>query len=134
MTINRRDFLVGSGAASLGLAVPTLVNAQKSNEPIRIGLLTVKTGPLASGGIDMERGIMMYLNERNNMMAGRKVELVVADTGGVPANTKTKVQELVERIRYKCSWVLWLHLKRLLLTTTLRLKRFQPFRLLRLKI
>ncbi len=97
MTINRRDFLVGSGATSLGLAVPTLVNAQKSNEPIRIGLLTVKTGPLASGGIDMERGIMMYLNERNNMMSGRKIELIVADTGGVPANTKTKVQELVER-------------------------------------
>ena len=83
MTINRRDFLVGSGAASLGLAVPTLVNAQKSNEPIRIGLLTVKTGPLASGGLDMERGIMMYLNARTNMMSGRKIDLIVADTGGV---------------------------------------------------
>jgi branched-chain amino acid transport system substrate-binding protein len=31
------------------------------------------------------------------MLAGRKVELVVADTGGNPAGTKTKTQELVER-------------------------------------
>jgi branched-chain amino acid transport system substrate-binding protein len=58
--------------------------------------LTVKTGPLASGGIDMERALLMYLNERNNMIAGQKVQLIVADTGGVPANAKSKVQELVE--------------------------------------
>jgi branched-chain amino acid transport system substrate-binding protein len=31
------------------------------------------------------------------MLAGRKVELVSADTGGNPAGTKTKTQELVER-------------------------------------
>ena len=30
-------------------------------------------------------------------MAGRKVELLVADTGGNPAGAKTKAQELVER-------------------------------------
>ena len=79
MTINRRDFLQGTGAAGLSLAVPSLANAQKSNAPVKVGLLTVKTGPLASGGIDMERGIMMYLNERSNIMAGRKIELIVAE-------------------------------------------------------
>ena len=31
------------------------------------------------------------------MLAGRKVELIVADTGGSPAGAKNKVQELVER-------------------------------------
>ena len=30
-------------------------------------------------------------------MAGRKVEFISADTGGNPAGTKTKAQELVER-------------------------------------
>jgi ABC-type branched-subunit amino acid transport system substrate-binding protein len=64
---------------------------------VRIGLLTVKTGPLAAGGIQMEQGTLRFLKDRNNMMAGRKVELVVADTGGNPAGTKTKTQELVER-------------------------------------
>jgi branched-chain amino acid transport system substrate-binding protein len=62
-----------------------------------VGLVTVKTGPLASGGIDMERGLQQYLRERNSTMAGRKVELIVADTGGVPAQARTKIQELVER-------------------------------------
>ena len=37
------------------------------------------------------------MKDRNYTLAGRKVELVVADTGGNPAGTKTKTQELVER-------------------------------------
>jgi branched-chain amino acid transport system substrate-binding protein len=77
------------------MALPAALHAQ-SGDALRIGLLTVKTGPLASGGIDMERALVMYLAERNNMIAGQKVQLIVADTGGVPANAKSKVQELVE--------------------------------------
>jgi len=59
--------------------------------------MTVKTGPLASGGIDMERALVQYLRERNNMLVGRKVELFVGDSAGVPAQARTKIQELVER-------------------------------------
>jgi branched-chain amino acid transport system substrate-binding protein len=59
--------------------------------------MTVKTGPLASGGIDMERALQQFLKERNSTLAGRKVELIVADSGGVPAQTRTKIQEMVER-------------------------------------
>jgi branched-chain amino acid transport system substrate-binding protein len=66
-------------------------------DPIRIGFLTVRTGPLAAGGKQMEQGIELFLKERNNMIAGRKVELIIADTGGNPAGAKTKTQELVER-------------------------------------
>jgi len=95
MTIKRRTVLAGmlaTGAATL--RVPT-VKAQAA--PFRIGLLTVKTGPLAQGGIQMEQGIATLLKEKNNTLAGRKVELLVADTGGNPAGAKTKAQELVER-------------------------------------
>ncbi len=65
-------------------------------EPIRIGLMAVKTGPLAPGGIQMEQGLNVYLEEHNHRIAGRPVELIVADTGGSPAVAKTKAQELVE--------------------------------------
>jgi len=47
----------------------------------------------------MERALVMYLRERNNTLAGRKVDLYVGDSGGVPAQARTKVQELVERER-----------------------------------
>ena len=59
--------------------------------------MTVKTGPLASGGIDMERALVQYLKEKNYTLAGRKIELFVGDSAGVPAQARTKIQELVER-------------------------------------
>ena len=65
--------------------------------PFKIGLLTVKTGPLAQGGIQMEQGIATFLKEKGNTLAGRKVELLVADTGGNPAGARTKAQEVIER-------------------------------------
>jgi branched-chain amino acid transport system substrate-binding protein len=95
MGINRRRFTQAIGAGLAVSALPARVLAQSG--PIRVGLVTVKTGPLASGGIDMERGLQQFMKERNHTLAGRKVELLVADSGGVPAQARTKIQELVER-------------------------------------
>jgi branched-chain amino acid transport system substrate-binding protein len=97
MRFNRRRFVQAGSALAGMLAAPGLAFSQST--PIRVGLMTVKTGPLASGGIDMERALVMYLRERNNTLAGRKVELFVGDSAGVPAQARTKVQELVERER-----------------------------------
>src|SRR4051794_5612120 len=99
MSITRRRFVKAAGAAAAGSALgfPAIVRGQ--GEPIRIGLLTIKTGALASGGIDMERGLTIFLDEHKSMLGGRKVELSVADSGGVPAQARTKMQELVERSR-----------------------------------
>jgi branched-chain amino acid transport system substrate-binding protein len=73
------------------------ITLASSNEPIRVGFLTIKSGALAAGGIQMEDGLKLFLKEHNNMIAGRKVLLFTADTGGQPAITKTKIQELVEK-------------------------------------
>ena len=93
--MNRRSFLGGTAAALAATTLPLPAFAQ--NKPVKIGLLTVKTGPLAAGGIQMEQGTARFFKDRNNTLAGRKVEVVVGDTGGNPAGTKTKTQELVER-------------------------------------
>ena len=97
MAMQRRKFIKAAGAVAgaSALGFPAIVRSQ--SEPIRLGLLTIKTGALASGGIDMERGITIFLKEKNYTMGGRKVELTVADSGGVPAQARTKMQELVER-------------------------------------
>ena len=100
MRITRRDLM--HAAAVTALAGLSVAKAAEASGPIRVGLLTVKTGPLASGGIDMERALVMYLKERNNELAGRKIDLFVADTAGVPATARTKTQELVERNNVHC--------------------------------
>ncbi len=93
----RRTVLAGSaaGAAAEFVRFPAPAIAQPAS--LKVGLLTVKTGPVAQGGIQMEQGMLTFLKESNYTMGGRKVEFFSADTGGNPAGAKTKAQELVER-------------------------------------
>ena len=95
--VTRRKFMAATaaGAALATFKFPTPAIAQAA--PFKIGLLTIKTGPLAQGGIQMDQGIATFLKHKNNTLSGRKIEFISADTGGNPAGAKTKTQELVER-------------------------------------
>ena len=74
------------------LAMPAL-----AQEPVRVGVLTIRSGPIASCGRQMEDGFQFGLKERGGAIAGRKVQVFFGDSGGLPAQTRTKSQELVER-------------------------------------
>jgi len=100
MTLKRRAVLQGMLGASALVAAPAILRAQTA--PMKIGFLTVKTGPLASGGIQMEQGLTLYLKERNNMLAGRPVQLFTGDSAGAPAVARTKMQEFVEKENIAC--------------------------------
>src|SRR6516225_3518385 len=92
--ISRRT-LLKAGVLMSAYPAPQLL--AQTPEPLKIGFLTVLTGPLAAGGQQQQEGAALFLDERNGMIAGRKVELIAQDTGGNPAQAKTKTQELVER-------------------------------------
>src|SRR3954467_11148200 len=100
MNVRRRTVLRGMLGASALVATPAILRAQGA--PMKIGFLTVKTGPLASGGIQMEQGLTLYLKERNHMLAGRPVQLFTGDSGGAPAGARTKMQEFVEKENIAC--------------------------------
>jgi branched-chain amino acid transport system substrate-binding protein len=93
--LSRRTVLSGAAAAAGVSRFPAPAIAQAA--PIKIGLLTVKVGPLAQGGIQMEQGVLTFLKATDYTIGGRKVDFVSADTAGTPAGAKTKAQELVER-------------------------------------
>jgi branched-chain amino acid transport system substrate-binding protein len=93
--LSRRKFMASSAAAAGAFAFPIPSIAQ--NAPLKVGLLTVKTGPLAAGGVHAEEGVTAFLKDKNFTLSGRKIDLIVADTGGNPAGAKNKAQELVER-------------------------------------
>jgi branched-chain amino acid transport system substrate-binding protein len=97
MRLDRRKVLKGLAGTAVGAGAIRAPAVHAQSAPLKIGLLTVKTGPLAQGGIQMEQGVTVFLKEKNYTMAGRKAELISADTGGNPAGAKTKAQELVER-------------------------------------
>ena len=83
--VSRRKFMAGTAAGAAAAAFNFPMPAIAQAAPFKLGLLTVKTGPLAQGGIQMEQGIAAFLKEKNNTLAGRKIEFVSADTGGNPA-------------------------------------------------
>ena len=68
--------------------------AQKG--PIKVGFLTQMTGGGAAVGKDMSNGFMMSLEEISNQIAGRKVEVILEDTQGDPAQALTRLRKLVE--------------------------------------
>jgi branched-chain amino acid transport system substrate-binding protein len=80
-----------------GVADPESVWAQKG--PIRMGVIAPMTGGAAQIGKDMTNGISMWLDENNQMIAGRKVEVIVEDSQGLPNVALTKLQKLVESDR-----------------------------------
>src|ERR1043166_3389259 len=100
MRSHRRTVLKGLAATAFSVAAPAVLRAQTG--PMRVGFLTVKTGPLASGGLQMEQGLTLHLKERNNPLAGRPVQLFTGDSAGAPAVARTKMQELVERDNISC--------------------------------
>lgn len=91
----RSSVLVSAAlVSSLALALPVQA---ADNAPLKVGFMTVRSGALAAGGRQMEEGLDLCVKEHYGVMAGRQIQVITADTGGQPAMTKTKAQELVER-------------------------------------
>ncbi|MGH7278069.1 MAG: ABC transporter substrate-binding protein, partial [Candidatus Rokuibacteriota bacterium] len=79
------------------MAGPDPAESQKG--PIKIGFLAPMTGGAAQVGKDMVNGLMMYLGENGNRIAGRPVEVIVEDTQGKPDVALSKIRKLVESDR-----------------------------------
>ena len=82
--------------AGLGAAVSVLVQAADP-APIKVGLMTVKTGVAAGIGAQMQDGFEYLLTERGGKLAGRPVQLIVVDTAASPVTAKAKFLQLTER-------------------------------------
>ncbi|MDR7544513.1 MAG: ABC transporter substrate-binding protein [Armatimonadota bacterium] len=82
-------------AASLVAAWSPQVASQVRG-PIRIGFIAPTTGTFAANGRDMLDAFMMFWEERNFTVAGRRVEITHEDDVGTPAITITKARKLVE--------------------------------------
>jgi branched-chain amino acid transport system substrate-binding protein len=93
---HRRHLMLG-GAAALGAGLlPTL--AFGAADPVRVGLIVPMSGPFASTGRQIEAAVKLYIQQHGSSVAGRQVEIILKDDGGVsPDVTKRLAQELVSR-------------------------------------
>jgi branched-chain amino acid transport system substrate-binding protein len=71
--------------------------AAETLPPVKIGGLVPLTGALLHEGPKVKRGIDLALEEADWTVAGRKIELVIEDSGTDPTTALDKVRKLVER-------------------------------------
>ncbi len=88
-----------SGALAVAAALIALSpNVHAQQQPVRVGLILSLSGQFADAGIQLENGIKTYMKQHGDVVAGRKIELIRKDTGGVaPDIAKRLAQELVVR-------------------------------------
>jgi branched-chain amino acid transport system substrate-binding protein len=80
-------------AAALSFASPA-----QAQGTIRIGLIMPYSGQFADTATQMDNGIKLYIKQNGDTVAGRRIELLRKDTGGVaPDVAKRLAQELVVR-------------------------------------
>ena len=83
------------------LAAATIAAMMTGNLPalaqqvVKVGLILPMTGQQASTGRQLEAGAKAFLAQRGNMVAGKKIELVIKDDTGVADVSKRLAQELV---------------------------------------
>jgi branched-chain amino acid transport system substrate-binding protein len=66
-----------------------------AQEVVKVGLVMPLTGVLGPVGKQAVAGARLYLAQHGNMVAGRKIELIVKDDASVPDNSKRITQELI---------------------------------------
>ena len=71
-----------------------LVPAQ-AQETVKIGLILPMTGGQASTGKQIDNAVKLYMQQKGDTVAGKKIEVILKDDAAVPDNTKRLAQELI---------------------------------------
>jgi len=84
--------------ALAGAALILGVSGASAQGTVKIGLINVLSGQFADAGIQLDNGIKTYMKQHGDTVAGKKIELIRRDVGGVsPDLAKRFAQELVVR-------------------------------------
>src|SRR5476651_1159502 len=95
-----------AGAAAL-VAIASTAHAQEGT--IKIGLIMPYSGQFADTAAQMDNAIKLYMKQHGDTVAGKKIEIIRKDTGGIaPDIAKRLAQELVVRdnVDVLAGWVL----------------------------
>ena len=87
--------LVGFAGFAAAILVVSPADAQ---QPIKVGLILPYSGQFADPGAQADNGIKLYVQKHGDTVAGRKIEFIRKDSGGIaPDVAKRLAQELVVR-------------------------------------
>ena len=89
-----RKTVFGMGAVAAAVLAAAPVNAQS----VKVGVIQSFSGQFADTGIQIDNGIKLYMKQNGDTVAGKKIEIIRKDTGGIaPDIAKRLAQELIVR-------------------------------------
>jgi branched-chain amino acid transport system substrate-binding protein len=90
-----RKTLVGLAGMTAAILAASPASAQQT---IKIGVILPFSGQFADPGAQADSGIKLYMQQHGDTVAGKKIEIIRKDTGGIaPDVAKRLAQELVVR-------------------------------------
>jgi len=91
--MHRRKLLKGAAAMA---AVGPFVRRAAAETPLKMGISMPMTGAgFAAVGRQLTASIKLYMQQHGDTVAGRKIELIVHDDGGVADTARRLVQEMI---------------------------------------
>src|SRR5215207_516527 len=84
--------------AATALAALIAAGSANAQDTVKIGLILPYSGQFADTATQIDNGIKLYMKQKGDTVAGKKIEIIRKDTGGVaPDVAKRLAQELVVR-------------------------------------
>jgi branched-chain amino acid transport system substrate-binding protein len=80
------------------LVAAALAGSAGAQDTVKIGIINEYSGQFADTGAQIDNGIKLYMKQHGDTVAGKKIEVIRKDTGGIaPDVSKRLAQELIVR-------------------------------------
>jgi branched-chain amino acid transport system substrate-binding protein len=90
-----RDMMIGAGTVLAAVLAAGPANAQQA---VKVGVVMSFSGQFADPGAQIDNGIKLYMKQHGDTVAGRKIEIIRKDSGGIaPDVAKRLSQEVIVR-------------------------------------
>src|SRR6201988_1310103 len=87
----RRQLLLAAGA----IAAAAAAGPAPAEDTFKIGLIVPMTGGQDSTGKQIDNALKLYMQQKGDTVAGKKIEVILKDDAAIPDNTKRLTQELI---------------------------------------
>jgi branched-chain amino acid transport system substrate-binding protein len=92
--VDRRSIL--RGVAALALLSPA--GTASAQDTVKIGVIMTYSGQFADLAAQMDNGIKLYMKQKGDTVAGKKIQIIRKDTGGIAPDVASRLaQELITR-------------------------------------
>jgi branched-chain amino acid transport system substrate-binding protein len=89
---------IAARCTAIAISAMLMPSDTRAQEVVRIGVIMTYSGQFADAATQMDNGIKLYMREHGETVAGRRIEIIRRDTGGIaPDVAKRLAQELIVR-------------------------------------